>query len=601
MHTKSLSILAFSFMAFSFSGCVDISSKYEGKESPPETPALSAPIAVSGALSLLPPKVFNFTWNDVPGADYYRLMENPDGTSGFSQVGGNILPGDQEISIRVPLFKRANSEYIIESCNDAGCTASSTLYPTSTLSEAVAYFKSSNPEMFTYMGPAISASYDGTTIAIGDSGSSNSGNTINGDVNDVSGSGVGSAHVYTFNGSSWDYDLIKASNADNNDYFGSSVALSEDGNTLAVGATGEDSNNQSTPSNNDIGGAGEDSGAVYVFSRSNGTWSQTAYLKASNLSDNADFGVAIDISANGETLLVGAIAEDSIATYSGAAYVFQYDTGAWTQEAFLKAHNPSTNDSFGSSLGLSADGNAAVIGAFGESSNRSGIFPGTSEAGDDSLSDSGAAYLFSRSGSSWSQDLFIKAPQPDSGDNFGISVDISGNGDTIAVGSSNEDSTVTGINGNEADNTGSNNGAVFVYSNGSGTWQKEAYIKPNVSDNSDQFGFRISLSKDGNTLATTAPREAGLSPGINGNSSDNSGSNVGAAYTFKRELGVWSQESYIKTPNAENMDFAGYGIALSGDGMSLLFSSDGEDGGSAYEGGDQSDNSVDDSGAVFLF
>lgn len=443
----------------------------------------------------------------------------------------------------------------------------------------------------------MAASYDGTTIAIGDLASSNAETTINGDVNDVSGSYVGSVHVFTYTGTSWNYDLIKASNAEDDDEFGSGLALSGDGNTLVVGAPEEDSSDQSTPSDNTLSG----SGAAYVFTRDSGVWSQTAYLKASNLSSSAAFGSNVDISEDGETILVGAHSEDTTASSSGAAYVFQYGSGSWSEEAFLKAHNPTSVDFFGIDAALSADGNSALIGSYRESSDVSGIFPGTTEMGNENAVGSGAAYLFSRTGSSWNQDLFIKAPQPDGNDYFGFSLDISGNGDTIAVSSYQEDSLASGINGSETDNSGAETGAVFVYSNRSGSWQKEAYIKPNIIDNDDYFGRKLSLSDDGNTLATASPGEDGLSSGLNGDASDNSGSYPGAAYTFKRESGVWSQESYIKAPTTENGDDFGYGLALSGDGLSLLVGADEEDGGSTYEGGDQSDNTATDSGAVFLF
>lgn len=139
MYKKNNLVGAFFLSFFAISGCVDLNNEYKNNESPPATdtppddPIISSPIAVSGSLNLLPPKVFSFTWSDVPEADYYRLLENPDGVSGYTQVGSNILPGAEEISITVPLFKRANSEYIIESCNSAGCTPSSALYPTETL------------------------------------------------------------------------------------------------------------------------------------------------------------------------------------------------------------------------------------------------------------------------------------------------------------------------------------------------------------------------------------------------------------------------------------------------------------------------------------
>ncbi|MCW9036977.1 MAG: FG-GAP repeat protein, partial [Altibacter sp.] len=169
-------------------------------------------------------------------------------------------------------------------------------------------------------------------------------------------------------------NYIKASNTDISDTFGGYVALSGDGLTLAVGAVGEDSNAtgiNGDESNNDAG----NSGAVYVYVKSGGVWAQQAYIKASNAEAIDIFGRSLALDFTGDTLAVGASAEDSNATgiggsqadnsadNTGAVYVFSRSGTTWTQQEYIKASNAETYDEFGTSLDLSDDGNTLVVGA----------------------------------------------------------------------------------------------------------------------------------------------------------------------------------------------------------------------------------------------
>ncbi len=146
------------------------------------------------------------------------------------------------------------------------------------------------------------------------------------------------------------------------------MALS--GDTLVVGAYEEDSN--ATGVNGEQGNnLASNAGAAYVFVRSGNTWSQQAYLKASNTGADDLFGWSVALS--GDTLVVGAWGEDSNATgvggdqgnnlaeYAGAAYVFVRSGGLWSQQAYLKASNTGADDGFGSSVALSGD--TLVVGA----------------------------------------------------------------------------------------------------------------------------------------------------------------------------------------------------------------------------------------------
>jgi cysteine-rich repeat protein len=222
-------------------------------------------------------------------------------------------------------------------------------------------------------------------------------------------------------------DYLKASNADAGDEFGSSVALSADGLFLAVGspreasaATGASGNQQDQSAKN--------AGAVYLFVRNGTTWSQQAYLKASNTDAGDFFGDAVALSADGSSLVVGAPQEDSSSagvngdqgdnsvTDSGAAYVFVRSGATWTQQAYLKATSPKNTDVFGRAVTISADGNTVGVAA-----------PYDTEA-------RGAVHVFTRKGSAWGAPERITASNPDPGDEFGVALSLAGDGQTLVVG-----------------------------------------------------------------------------------------------------------------------------------------------------------------------
>jgi hypothetical protein len=215
--------------------------------------------------------------------------------------------------------------------------------------------------------------------------------------------------------------------------------LSADGNTLAVGAYGEASNAigiNCNGDNIDTNGNGipdcqEDnsliaSGAVYIYTQSNNTWTQQAYVKASNTGDSDGFGRTVTLSADGNTLAVGAVYEDSNA------------------------------------LGVNCIGNSV-------DADSNGI-PDCQE--DNSIPNVGALYIFTRNSNTWTQNAYVKASNTGGwNENFGGSVSLSADGNTLAVGVAYEDSDATGIGGNPANDCGTtspsncatDSGAVYLY------------------------------------------------------------------------------------------------------------------------------------------
>ena len=392
-----------------------------------------------------------------------------------------------------------------------------------------AYLKASNTGVVDRFGSSVSLS--GDTLAIGAKYEDSNATGVNGSQSNDSESSSGAVYVFTRSGTTWSQQAyLKASNTGFGDSFGSSVSLS--GDTLAVGAAGEDSSATGVNGSQSDNSASE-SGAVYIFTRSGTTWSQQAYLKASNTGANDSFSSSVSLS--GDTLAVGAVGEassatgvngnqsDNSTTRSGAVYIFTRSGTTWSQEAYLKASNTDAGDLFGSSVSLSGDTLAVV--AFHEASNATGV---NGSQSNNSATFSGAVYVFTRSGTTWSQQAYLKASNTDAQDSFGSSVSLSG--DTLAVGARFEDSSATGVNGSESNNSESGSGAVYVFTRNGTTWSQQAYLKASNTGTDDEFGSSVSLS--GGTLAVGASLEDSSATGVNGSQSDNNraGGNSGAVY-----------------------------------------------------------------------
>lgn len=404
---------------------------------------------------------------------------------------------------------------------------------------------------------------------------------------------------------------VKASDPFSGDRLGGyGVAVSADGRTLAAGAHME--NSAATGIDGDqTDGSAVDSGAVYVYRSDGTTWTQQAYVKASNTDAGDQFGFVAALSADGNTLAVGAPEEDSNATgidgdqgnnssvRSGAVYVFTRDGETWTQQAYIKASNTAAGDWFGYGLALSGDGNTLAVGASDEDSNARGV---GGDQGNNSAVQSGAVYVFTRLGTAWLQQAYLKASNTDSGDLFGGRLALSNDGSTLAVRARLEDSAATGVNGDEADNAAPESGAVYVFTRTAATWTQQAYLKASNTGIADGFGAHgVSLSGDGNTLAVGADLEDSAATGIDGDGADDTASSSGAAYVFARAGTTWTQQAYVKASNTGAADLFGHGLALSADGYTLAIGAPLENSGAIALDGDQADETAGDSGAVYLF
>lgn len=531
-------------------------------------------------------KLLRFFWSPVENAQNYRLLEELAPGSGFTQISPDLPESATSLDFPIALYEHAGSNFLLQACNGFGCTDSNEISVASALQAAIGYFKASNTASADHFGQAMALSADGGTLAIAapdengiaaNSGAvyvfartgaswtqqaylkasnaekddrfgaalslSADGNLlvigapaedsaatgVDGDASDNSASNAGAAYVFLRNGTNWSQQsYLKASNAAAGDAFGSAASLSADGTTLALGAPSEDGGSAGI-GGDETSDAASNAGAAYVFSRTGVSWIQQAYVKASNPDSGDHFGTSLALSSDGNTLAAGADAEnggaggiggdesDNSAANAGAVYVFARAGTNWSQQAYVKASTPSANDTFGVGLSISHDGNRLGVGAPGQ---------------DATALDSGAAYLFARNGSSWSEIAMLKAPIPGSDDDFGRSIAISGDGETLAVGAPNEDSAAIALDGSQNDNTAPDAGAVFLFRQNGGIWNLLSYLKASNTEAGDHFGIAVALSDDGDTLTIGADDEDSNATGVNGDATNNAASNAGAAYLY---------------------------------------------------------------------
>ena len=421
---------------------------------------------------------------------------------------------------------------------------------------------------------------------------------VNGNQNDESRTNSGAVYVYVRNGNAWAQQAyLKASNPDPEDQFGWSVSIS--GDTIVVGAWNESSSATSVNGNQSLNNA-PSAGAAYVFVRSGTNWSQQAYIKASNTGAGDLFGYSVGI--DGDTIVVGSPYEASVATgingnqsdnsvqYSGAAYIFTRSGTVWSQQAYVKASNTGTNDTFGAAVAISS--NTVAVAAIIEASGSAGI---NGNQFDNSASGAGAVYVFTRSGTAWSQEAYIKASNPETEDVFGFGLALDGN--TLAVGAFHEDSGSVGVNGNQSDNTLADSGAAYVFFRNGTTWSQQAYLKASNSHSNDLFG--ISVAVQGDNLVVSASNESSNATGVNGSQTNSAALGSGAAYLFRRSGTNWSQSSYIKPSNTGANDSFGTDVAISGE--TLVIGAENEESSAVGINGNQSDNSTSSAGAAYVF
>ena len=321
----------------------------------------------------------------------------------------------------------------------------------------------------------------------------------------------------------------------------------------ATGVNGDQTDNSATYA-----------GAAYVFVRSGTTWSQQAYLKASNTGAGDHFGTSVSVTDSGDTLVVGAFLEDSTAKDSGAAYVFVRSGTTWKQQAHLKASKPDMYDRFGLSVAISVSGDTVVVGAPNESGSTTGVNGNESDNG---TLKSGAAYVFVRSGTKWSQQSYLKASNTGPEDAFGWRVSVSGG--TIVVTAQREDSSATGVDGNQTNDSsyGFDSGAAYVFVGPPPSPGLSAKVVSSTrvdlawtDDSTLETGFTLERKTDGGVFTVLASLGKDVVTYID------AGLSAQAIYTYRVRAGSangpsdWSNEATVTTGLVPTSDLSALAV-----------------------------------------
>ena len=258
-------------------------------------------------------------------------------------------------------------------------------------------------------------------------------------------------------------------------------------------------------------------GSVYIFIRINNIWRQQHRIFAPTSEDRSCFGWSVSVS--GDTALIGVPAQDSVGS-PGYVYVFTRTDSRWTQQAKLFALDGEEWDFFG--LSVSLDGDTALIGAYGD---------------DDNGNWSGSAYVFTRTGTTWTQQAKLLASDGVDYDMFGASVSL--DGDTALIGAPGDGYQRVGP------------GSTYVFTRSGTAWTQQAKLFDLNGAQADQFGVSVSL--DGDTALIGAQQYENYHDG------------TGLAYVFTRSGTTWTQQAKLLAADGESGDRFGYSVALSGD------------------------------------
>ena len=318
----------------------------------------------------------------------------------------------------------------------------------------------------------------------------------------------GSAYIFHWNGTQWiQQQKLMGSDIDNGDRFGTSVSIN--GDYALVGAI------------SGTGMPGWSTGTAYIFYRSGTTWLQQVKLVPSGPKDVYFFGESVSI--NADYAIVGASGADANGLVnSGSAYIFKRSGASWTEQAKLTASDYTPHKYFGNSVSISGD--YVIVGAYEDYEK------GTN---------AGAAYIFKRSGNIWSEVVKLTALTTGSHDWFGYSVFLSG--DYAIVGAYLDDNP-----------KGSNAGSAYIFKRSGASWTEQAKLTASDGDWSDWFGYSVSLSGD---YAIVGAYDR----------TSEKGEYAGSAYIFKRSGNTWSEVLKLTGSDGATWDVFGYSVSISSD------------------------------------
>lgn len=561
-----------------------------------ENPA-DPPVTFAVTASLASIKQLTLAWPSSP-ADTAHVLEDPDGPGPLPETEiAQVAAASGQASVDIFLPSAINASYRVALCRSSLCVHSEPLTLSGTLEAAMGLIKSEQVVARAGFGEAVALSRDGRVLAVGaplDSVDASSGmgapgtgavhlyeksdagpwvfrtrvlapfpddgdqfglalalsedgsvlavgapemdasGIADGGANNA-GSDTGGVFVFKRLGDTWPVAaFVQGSGASDGDWFGGSVDLSDDGETLAVGAT-QLGKLFADPSRD---------GKAFVFQDQGGSWVEQALLRDDNLLSGNAFGQAVALSADGNTLAVGdprdkspdtgvhaAPLTTSDGSSRGAVHLFARTVDTWARTTYVKAPRDIGSAHFGQSVDLDATAQTLLIGAPQADLDPSGTFE------DSVYSNSGAALVYSAGPGGWSFAAMLRAPAPVASDRFGSVVALSGDGRTASAGAYLQDDVGVGVGGPGTGLTSSELGAAYAFMATAGSWEPAVVLKPSevVGTGGTWHGRSVALSGDGRTLAVGAGSHDGNAAGIQADPTlpqGMSAANSGAVYLY---------------------------------------------------------------------
>lgn len=508
-------------------------------------------------LSFKPTKLLQFNWEAAEHAEFYRLWENPDGLSGFSQISSDLAAQSTGFQLRVPLYTRLRASYLLEACRGDQCVAADQVSVGKSLAQSVGYLKADAPVKDGHFGMATALSHDGRYLAIGA-------------ITEEDGPGL----VYVYERNAEDDWVLQAKLMANfpssSDFFGQSLSFSDDGQLLAVGAPGPQLNDepQRVAAKN-----ASSVGAAYLFVRTDGHWYRQGQLSPSDSLGDDNYGSAVSLSGDGKTLAVAAEradveVPDGVIDQAGVVYLYRRIDGVWIEQTLLRSKTPTMDEFFGAVVALDQQGQQLVIGVPNAEV--------TDDSGAASGSGAGRVDIFEQGLLGWgaTAPVQITAAEPKGGRYFGSVLGLSRDGKSLAIGAPNESVQQSG-------QELYNSGAVYIYTKVDTEWQPVTKLQATRIEKDTYFGAALGLSADGKVLAIGTAGDGTAAQGLLAAQPDTGQAESlasGAVYLFRFSQSEWQPSSYLKANNSGDGDRFGEVLSLSGDGETLAVAATLEDG-----------------------
>jgi FG-GAP repeat len=530
--------------------------------------AVNPPATFDITASLSSVKKLTLAWPASP-ADRAHVFEDPDGGGPLpAEQLADVPAADGTATVEIFLPVALQASYHVALCKAGQCVDSAPLRLQGTLEQAMGRFKAGAPQVFAEFGVSVAMSQNGLVLAVG--------------------AKTGSVEVFERTGMGQWTARGEVTGAPAGSLRDTAMALSANGAVLAVGL---------------------ENGTVHIHRRQGDQWVFDTSPLGSEVVGSDLFGYSLALSADGLTLAVGAPKDDGPGDGwpgDGAVYVFTDTGGTWTQTHLLRGGNSAPHDNFGQAVAISGDGTVLAIGSPYDDASGLGVYP--SSIDNAGAEDSGAVYVYRRSGNGWELEAFAKPPINLGVGNFGAAVALDAAGNTLAVSAPDADIDPQGAL-DLANHR--NSGSVHVLTRANGQWTPQgAPLRSAVPRRDELFGLALALSADGRVVAVGSWENDYSGVGVALTESSTPVSNAGSGYVFLRLAGGWGTASVLE-PSDRSTDVnplsirMGSAVAIGGSGRSLTVavgarSHDGPvsvDPAITYS----NDPSMSGSGAVFLY